>query len=172
VWQLLFNISEFDYLDWVEGPRLCNRWGVTGIVYASGATSHIECCVVPAGVTVLLGLHNPPSSWTSTWTPPMSRGTIAPCVDFLLRYGSSDDLCLSPNIIPKSKVRLCIYNLIFELSLLFPRLACSLHLKVIMQYRYDYYSSSIPVDSIILGILLGKSCYNCHPYACGYICLA
>jgi hypothetical protein len=26
--------------------------------------------VVPARVTVLLGLHNPPRSWTGTWVPP------------------------------------------------------------------------------------------------------
>jgi hypothetical protein len=42
--------------------------------------------VVPAGVTVLLGLHNPPSSWTGTMGPSLPGFTIAPCVDSLLCY--------------------------------------------------------------------------------------
>jgi hypothetical protein len=65
--------------------------------------------VVLAGVTVLLGL-------------PLSRGTIAPCVDSLLCYASSDGLSLSFKIIPKSKVCICIYTLVFELSLLLSKL--------------------------------------------------
>jgi hypothetical protein len=40
--------------------------------------------VVPAGVTVLLGLYNPPHSWTDTVGPSLPGLTIAPCVDFLL----------------------------------------------------------------------------------------
>jgi hypothetical protein len=43
--------------------------------------------VIPAGVTVLLGLRNPPRSWTSTVGPSIPGFTIAPCVDFLLCYG-------------------------------------------------------------------------------------
>jgi hypothetical protein len=58
------------------------------IVYALCVVGHTKYCVVPAGVTVLLVLHNPPRSWTSMWAPPMSGGTIAPCVDSLLCYGS------------------------------------------------------------------------------------
>jgi hypothetical protein len=42
--------------------------------------------VVPAGVTVLLGLRNPPHSWTSTVDPSLPGFTIAPCVDSLLCY--------------------------------------------------------------------------------------
>jgi hypothetical protein len=42
--------------------------------------------VVPAGVTVLLGLHNPPRSWTSMVGPSLPDLTIAPCVDSLLCY--------------------------------------------------------------------------------------
>jgi hypothetical protein len=42
--------------------------------------------VVPAGVTVLLRLHNPPHSWTSTVGPSLPGFTIAPCVDSLLCY--------------------------------------------------------------------------------------
>jgi hypothetical protein len=46
----------------------------------------IRIVVVPAGVTVLLGLHNPPRSWTGTVGPSLPDFTIAPCVDYLLCY--------------------------------------------------------------------------------------
>jgi hypothetical protein len=46
----------------------------------------IRIVVVPAGVTVMLGLHNPPHSWTSTVGPCLPGFTIAPCVDSLLCY--------------------------------------------------------------------------------------
>jgi hypothetical protein len=46
----------------------------------------IRIVVVPAGVIVLLGLCNPPRSWTSTVGPFLPGLTIAPCVDFLLCY--------------------------------------------------------------------------------------
>jgi hypothetical protein len=42
--------------------------------------------VVPAWVTVMLGLHNPPRSWTGTVGPSLVGFTIAPCVDSLLCY--------------------------------------------------------------------------------------
>jgi hypothetical protein len=42
--------------------------------------------VAPAGVTVMLGLHNPPRSWTGTVGPSLPGLTIAPCVDSLLCY--------------------------------------------------------------------------------------
>jgi hypothetical protein len=42
--------------------------------------------VVPTGVTVMLGLHNPSRSWTGTVGPSQPSLTIAPCVDFLLCY--------------------------------------------------------------------------------------
>jgi hypothetical protein len=42
--------------------------------------------VVPTGVTVLLGLHNPPRSWTGTVGPSLPGFTIAPYVDSLLCY--------------------------------------------------------------------------------------
>jgi hypothetical protein len=42
--------------------------------------------VVSTGVTVLLGLHNPPRSWTGMVGPSLPGFTIAPCVDSLLRY--------------------------------------------------------------------------------------
>jgi hypothetical protein len=44
--------------------------------------------VVPVGVTVMLGLHNPTGSWTSTVGPSLPDFTIAPCVDSLLCYRS------------------------------------------------------------------------------------
>jgi hypothetical protein len=42
--------------------------------------------VVPVGVTVLLGLRNPPCSWSATVGPSLPGFTIAPCVDSLLCY--------------------------------------------------------------------------------------
>jgi hypothetical protein len=42
--------------------------------------------VVPAGVTVMLGLRNPPRSWIGTVVPSLPGFTIAPCVDSLLCY--------------------------------------------------------------------------------------
>jgi hypothetical protein len=44
--------------------------------------------VVPAEVTVLLGLRNPPRSWIGTMGPSLPGFTIAPCVDSLLCYRS------------------------------------------------------------------------------------
>jgi hypothetical protein len=70
----------------------------------------MKCYMVPAGVKVLLGLCNPPCSWISMWAPPLSGGIIAPYVDSLLCYGSSDDINLSLKMTPKSKVCLCIYT--------------------------------------------------------------
>jgi hypothetical protein len=50
------------------------------------APSAIRIVVAPIGVTVLLGLCNPPCSWTGTVGRPLHGFTIAPCVDFLLCY--------------------------------------------------------------------------------------
>jgi hypothetical protein len=46
----------------------------------------IRIVVVPTGVTSLLGLLNPPRSWTGTVGPSLPGFTIAPCVDSLLCY--------------------------------------------------------------------------------------
>jgi hypothetical protein len=46
----------------------------------------IRIIVVPAAVTVLLALHNPPCSWIGTVGPSVTGFTIAPCVDSLLCY--------------------------------------------------------------------------------------
>jgi hypothetical protein len=48
----------------------------------------IRTVVVPAGVTVLLGLRNPPYSWTGMVVLSLPEFTIAPCLDFLLCYRS------------------------------------------------------------------------------------
>jgi hypothetical protein len=48
----------------------------------------IQTVVVPVGVTILLGLHNPPHSWTGTVGPSLPDFTIVPCVDSLLCYRS------------------------------------------------------------------------------------
>jgi hypothetical protein len=44
--------------------------------------------LVPTGVTILLGLHNPPRSWTGTVGLSLPGFTVAPCVDSLLCYRS------------------------------------------------------------------------------------
>jgi hypothetical protein len=46
----------------------------------------IQIIVVITGVTVLLGFHNPPRSWTDTVGPSLPGFTIAPYVDSLLWY--------------------------------------------------------------------------------------
>jgi hypothetical protein len=46
----------------------------------------IRIVVVPVGVIVLLGLHNPPRSWTGTVGPSLPGFTITPCVNSLLYY--------------------------------------------------------------------------------------
>jgi hypothetical protein len=48
----------------------------------------IRTVVVPTGVTILLGLLNPPHSWTGTVGPSLPDFTIASCVDSLLCYRS------------------------------------------------------------------------------------
>jgi hypothetical protein len=46
----------------------------------------IRIVVVPTTVTFLLGLYNPPRSWTRMVGLSLPGLTIAPCVDSLLRY--------------------------------------------------------------------------------------
>jgi hypothetical protein len=48
----------------------------------------IRIVVVPVGVTALLGLRNPPCSWTGTVGPSLPDFTMPPCVDSLLCYSS------------------------------------------------------------------------------------
>jgi hypothetical protein len=46
----------------------------------------IRIVVVPTGVIVLLGLCNPPRSWTGMVGPSLPGLTVTPCVDSLLCY--------------------------------------------------------------------------------------
>jgi hypothetical protein len=68
-----------------EGPRHSHR-RVLGALSMHAAPPAIWIVVVPTGVTVLLGLHNPPCSWTDMVGPSLPSFTIAPCVDSLLCY--------------------------------------------------------------------------------------
>jgi hypothetical protein len=92
------------------------------IIYVWGTAIHTKCYVVPVKVTGLSGLHNPPRSWTGTWAPPLSGGTIAPCVYSLLCYGSIR-WPKSLKIVPKFKVHICILHIYILVVLLLVRLA-------------------------------------------------
>jgi hypothetical protein len=59
---------------------------VSGPLSMHVARPSIQFVVVPAGVTVLLGLCNPPRSWTGTVGPSLPGFTIVTCVDSLLCY--------------------------------------------------------------------------------------
>jgi hypothetical protein len=59
---------------------------VSGALSMHAAPPAIQILVVSVGVTVLLGLHNPPCSWTGMVGPSLPGFTIAPCVDSLLCY--------------------------------------------------------------------------------------
>jgi hypothetical protein len=72
--------------------------------------SAIWIVVVFVGVAVLLGLCNPLRSWNGMVGPSLPGLTIAPCVDSLLCYR------LIRRTVPKSKVRVYIYTITFELS--------------------------------------------------------
>jgi hypothetical protein len=61
---------------------------VSGALFMHMVPPGLWTIVVPTGVTVLLGLHNPPCSWTSTVGPSLPDFTIAPFVDSLLCYRS------------------------------------------------------------------------------------
>jgi hypothetical protein len=50
------------------------------------ASLAIRIIVAPAGVIVMLGLHNPPRNWIGMVGPSLHGFTIAPYVDSLLCY--------------------------------------------------------------------------------------
>jgi hypothetical protein len=83
-----------NYTDPSEAFSLLRQWKVLDIAIdeVSGALSMhaappaIRIIVVPVGVTILLGLHNPPCSWIGTVGPSVPSFIIAPCVDSLLCY--------------------------------------------------------------------------------------
>jgi hypothetical protein len=62
----------------------------------------IRIVVVPARVTVLLGLHNPPHSWIGTVGPSLPGFTIVPCVDSLVCYR----LITQPKSIPQDSPKI------------------------------------------------------------------
>jgi hypothetical protein len=82
----------------------------------------IQTIVVPTRMIVLLGLHNPPRSWTGTVGSFLTDFTIAlvwiPCC----AIGRSDGLSLSFKTVPKSKVCICISHIYILVVLLLPRL--------------------------------------------------
>jgi hypothetical protein len=61
---------------------------VSGALPVHAAPLAIRTVVVPAGVTILLGIRNPPHSWTGTVGLYLPDFTIVPCVDSLLCYRS------------------------------------------------------------------------------------
>jgi hypothetical protein len=134
--------------------------------------SAIRIVVVPIGVTVLLGRRNPPHSWTGTVGPFLPDFTIAPCVDSLLCYRP----IMRPMPVLQDSPKIygtCmhLYNCIWvvllvprlNLAFLSPKLSCGIY--IVLVYL-------CPLDSIIVGILLGESYYNWHPYACRLFYLA
>jgi hypothetical protein len=68
-----------------KGPRHSHD-EVSGALSMHTAPPTIRIVVVPTGVTVILGLHNPPRSWTGTVSPSLPSFIIAPCMDSLLCY--------------------------------------------------------------------------------------
>jgi hypothetical protein len=61
---------------------------VSGALSTHAVPPAIQTIVLPVGVTVLLGLHNPPHSWTDMVGPSLPDFTIVPYVDSLLCYRS------------------------------------------------------------------------------------
>jgi hypothetical protein len=82
----------------------------------------IRAVVVPAGVTVLLGLCNPPRSWTGTVGPSLPDFTIALVWIPYCATGRSGGLSLSFKTVPKSKVRIGILQIYILVVSLLPRL--------------------------------------------------
>jgi hypothetical protein len=62
----------------------------------------IRIVVVSVGVIVLLGLCNPPRSWTNTVGPSLPGFTIDPCVDSLLCYRIDQAAYVYPSREPRS----------------------------------------------------------------------
>jgi hypothetical protein len=61
VWRLYRPLGGLFPVTAAKGPRHNHRRGIGGIVYACSAPA-VRIVVIPAGVTILLGLHNPPCS--------------------------------------------------------------------------------------------------------------
>jgi hypothetical protein len=99
--------------------------------------------VIPAGVTVLLGLCNPPRGWTGTVSPSLTGLTIAPCVDSFLCYRlirwPKSILQGSPKILDTC---MHFYNYIWvallvprlNLAFLSPKLSCGIDKVLVCPY--------------------------------------
>jgi hypothetical protein len=85
VWRLLLDQSKVNRFGQAEDPDSAADM-VPEALSMHVAPPAMRIVVVPVGVTVLLGLHNPPRSWTGTVGPSLSGFTIAPYVDSLLCY--------------------------------------------------------------------------------------
>jgi hypothetical protein len=68
----------------------------------------LRIVVLPVGVIVLLGPHNPPHSWTGMVGPSLPGFTIAPCVDSLLCNRIEQGPKSILQTVLKSKVHICI----------------------------------------------------------------
>jgi hypothetical protein len=88
VWQLYRPLEGLPYDVWQRKVLKIAIDEVSGALSMHAAPPAIRTVVVPIGVTVLLGLHNPPRSWTGTMSPSLPDFTIAPCVVSLLCYRS------------------------------------------------------------------------------------
>jgi hypothetical protein len=132
----------------------------------------IRIVVIAAGVTILLGLCNPPCGWTGILGPSLPSLSIAPCVDSLLCYRlirqPKSILWDSPKIYGTC-MHLCnciwVVRLIprWNITFLSPKLSRGIDIVLVCL---------CPLDLITLGILIGESNYNWHLYACGLFCLA
>jgi hypothetical protein len=117
----------------------------------------IQTVVVPVGVSVLLGFHNPPHNWTGTVGPSLLDFSLAPCVDSLLCYRSiwrpKSILQDSPKI---WGMCMHLYNCIWvvllicrlNLTYLSPKLSRSIYIVLVC---------FCPLDSVTIGILLRES---------------
>jgi hypothetical protein len=92
---------------------------VSGALSMHAVPPAIRTVVVPAGVTVLLGLCNPPCICTGT----VGLTSLSPLM-WISYYaiGGSGGLSLSFKTFPKSKVRICISHIYILLVSLLPRL--------------------------------------------------
>jgi hypothetical protein len=79
VWRLSLDLSKVNFFDWAE-----DEVSEALSMHVVSPAKHIV--VVPTRVTVMLGLCNPPRSWTSTVGPSLPNFTIAAYVDSLLCY--------------------------------------------------------------------------------------
>jgi hypothetical protein len=97
IWRIIYEVRPG--VATIQTPRRpfpydVRQWKVLNIAIDE-VSRHCLCTRCPrpyilfvllVGVTVLLGLHNSPRSWTGTVGPSLPGFTITPCVDYLLCY--------------------------------------------------------------------------------------